>query len=93
MLWVYFRRLVIIVTERSVSISPCPQNWCMPSVTFDTDSEVEELEQNLLEWTKQDIEKARRDSDDERIVLYTSAKSVIDKKQKRVNLLRALLYA
>ena len=79
----------------------------MPSVTFDTDSEVEELEQNLLElqhhllelkqflleWTKQDIQKARQDSDDERNVLYNSAKSVIDKKQKRVNLLRALLYA
>ena len=79
----------------------------MPSVTFDTDSEVEELEQNLLElqhhllelkqflleWTKQDIQKARRDSNDERTVLYNSTKSVIDKKQKRVNLLRALLYA
>ena len=79
----------------------------MPTVTFDTDSEVAELEQNLLElqhhllelkqflleWTKQDIEKARQDSDDERIVLYNSAKSVIDAKQKRVNLLRALLYA
>ena len=107
MLWVYFRRLVVIVTDRSVSISPCPKNWCMPSVTFDTDSEVEELEQNLLElqhhllelkqflleWTKQDIQKARRDSDDERIVLYNSAKSVIDAKQKRVNLLRALVYS
>ena len=79
----------------------------MPTVTFDTDSEVAELEQNLwelqhhllelkqflLEWTKQDIQKARRDSDDERTILYNSAKSVIDKKQKRVNLLRALLYA
>jgi hypothetical protein len=29
----------------------------------------------------------------ERTVLYTSAKSVIDAKQKRVNFLRALLYA
>ena len=79
----------------------------MPSVTFDTDSEVAELEQNLLElqhhllelkqflleWTKQDIEKARRDSNDERTVLYNSAKSVINKKQKRMNLLRALVYA
>ena len=79
----------------------------MPTVTFDTDSEVAELEQNLLElphhllelkqflleWTKQDIQKARRDSDDERTILYNSAKSVIDKKQKRVNLLRALVYS
>ena len=65
----------------------------MPTVTFDTDSEVAELEQNLLElqhhllelkqflleWTKQDIQKARRDGDDERTVLYNSAKSVINK--------------
>ena len=79
----------------------------MPTVTFDTDSEVADLEQNLLElqhhllelkqflleWTKQDIQKAQRDSDDERTVLYNSAKSVIDAKQKRVNLLRALVYS
>ena len=31
--------------------------------------------------------------DDERTILYTSAKTVIEKKLKRVNLLRALLYA
>ncbi len=79
----------------------------MPTVTFDTDSEVAELEQNLLElqhhllelkqflleWTKQDIQKAQQDSDDERTILYNSAKSVIDAKRKRVNLLLALVYA
>ena len=79
----------------------------MPLVTFDTDSEIAELEQNLLElqhhllelkqylleWSKQDIEESHKDSAEERHVLYSSAKSIIDTKQKRVNLLRALVYA
>ena len=79
----------------------------MPHVTFDTDSEIAELEQNLLELqhhllelkqyllecSKQDIEESHKDSAEERHVLYSSAKSIIDTKQKRVNLLRALVYA
>ena len=79
----------------------------MPHATFDTDSEIAELEQNLLElqhhllelkqylleWSKQDIEESHKDSAEERHVLYSSAKSIIDTKQKRVNLLRALVYA
>jgi hypothetical protein len=46
------------------------------------DSEITELEQHLLElkqyilkWSKQDIPKSHKDSDEERHVLYTSAKS------------------
>ena len=79
----------------------------MPNVTFDTESEIAELEQQLLElqhhllelkqylleWSKQDIEKSHRDSAEERYILYSSAKSIINAKQKRVNLLRALAYA
>ena len=79
----------------------------MPHVTFDTESEIAELEhhllelqhdllelkQYLLEWSKQDIEESHKDTAEERHVLYTSAKSIIDTKQKRVNLPRALLYA
>ena len=71
------------------------------------DSEITELEQYLLElqhhllelkhiilrWSKQDIEKSHKDSAEERYILYTCAKSIIDKKQRRVNLLRALVYA
>ena len=69
----------------------------MPNVTFDTDSEIAELEQNLLElqhhllelkqylleWSKQDIEESHKDGAEERHVLYSSAKSIIDTKQKR----------
>jgi hypothetical protein len=79
----------------------------MSTVTFDTKSEIAELEQHLLElqhhllelkqyilrWSKQDIEKSHKDSAEERHILYSSARSIIDAKQKRVNLLRALVYA
>jgi hypothetical protein len=45
----------------------------MPTVTFDTDSEITEVEQYLLElkqyilkWSKQDIEISHKDSAEER---------------------------
>lgn len=58
----------------------------MPNVTFDTESEIAELEQHLLElqhhllelkqyilkWSKQDIEKSHKHSAEERYILYTS---------------------
>ena len=79
----------------------------MQTVTFDTESEIAELEQHLLElqhhllelkhiilrWSKQDIEKSHKASAEERYILYTCAKSIIGEKQRRVNLLRALVYA
>jgi hypothetical protein len=59
----------------------------MQTVTFDTKSEIAELEHHLLElkhiilrWSKQDIEKSHKDSHEERHILYTSAKSIINKK-------------
>lgn len=57
----------------------------MPTVTFDTKSEIAELEhllevqhhllelkQYILKWSKQDIEKSHKHSAEERYILYTS---------------------
>ena len=62
----------------------------MPTVPFDTESEIAELVQNLLELQHQLL--SHKDSHEERHILYSSAKSIIYKKQRRVNLLRALVY-
>jgi len=52
----------------------------MPTVPFDTESEIAELEQNLLELQHQLL--SHKDSHEERHILYSSAKSIIDKKRE-----------
>jgi hypothetical protein len=50
----------------------------MPNVTFDTESEIAELEQTLLELQHHLL--SHKDSHEERHILYSSAKSIIYKK-------------
>ena len=63
-----------------------------PEIT-ELEHHLSELKQYILKWSKQDIEKSHKDSDEERHILYTSAKSIINEKQRRVDILRTLVYA
>ena len=63
-----------------------------PEIT-ELEHHLSELKQYILKWSKQDIEKSHKDSDEERHILYSSAKSIINAEQKRMDLLRALVYA